>query len=48
MHINLPWRERGKPGRPTVDYHFKCGGGRSGVPLGIPAGGGMGGTGGGR
>ena len=44
LRSNLPQRQRGYPGRPTVAQNFQCGGGHSGLPLGIPAGGGTGGT----
>ena len=36
LQSTLPHIERYHPGRPTVAHHFKCGGGRGGLPLGIP------------
>ena len=30
IHITLPQRDRGRPGRTTIAHHFQCGGGISG------------------
>ena len=46
LRCTLPRIERGDPGRPAVTHHFKCRGRRGGLPLGIPAVGGTGRTGG--
>ena len=39
LHRNLLQGERRDEGEPTVNHHLQCGGGRSGMSLGIPDGG---------